>query len=121
MIKFIHSIGLSWSGIISALRTEPHMRFHLTSGIIVTTVALILGLHRYEWVALIIAMAIVIAAELLNTAIENVVDLVSPERHPLAKAAKDAAAGGVLVAAIAAAIIGLLVLGPHLVDLICKR
>jgi diacylglycerol kinase len=120
MTKFIQSIGLSWSGIILALRTEPHMRFHLTSGIIVTTVALILGLNRFEWIALIIAMAIVIAAELLNTAIENVVDLVSPERHPLAKAAKDTAAGGVLVAAIAAAVIGILVLGPHLVDIICK-
>lgn len=120
MLKFLKSLGLSWSGIILALRTEPHMRFHLTSAIIVTTTALLAGLNRYEWIALVLAMAIVIAAELLNTAIENVVDLVSPERHPLAKAAKDTAAGSVLVAAIAAAIIGLLVLGPHLLDVIRK-
>ncbi|MFC5651737.1 diacylglycerol kinase family protein [Paenibacillus solisilvae] len=118
MLKFIQSIGLSWSGIRLALRTEPHMRFHLISAIIVTTVSLLLGLNRLEWIVLILAMAMVIALELLNTAIENVVDLVSPERHPLAKAAKDTAAGAVLAAAIAAAIIGLLILGPHLMDVI---
>ncbi|BBH21275.1 hypothetical protein Back11_26200 [Paenibacillus baekrokdamisoli] len=115
MRKFVQSMGLAWSGISLALRTEAHMRIHLTAALIVTTTGLLLGLNRYEWTALVITMALVIGAELLNTAIENVVDLVSPERHPLAKAAKDTAAGGVLVTAMAAVIVGLLVFGPHLV------
>jgi diacylglycerol kinase (ATP) len=69
---------------------------------------------RLEWCAIVTAIGLVWAAEGLNTAIENVVDLVSPEYHPLAGRAKDIAAGAVLCAALLAAIIGALVFAPYL-------
>jgi diacylglycerol kinase len=114
MRRFIRSCGFAISGIVMALRTQRHMRIHLTCAVLVTTAGLCLRLSRMEWAALVIVMGMVIAAELLNTAVESVVDLVSPGIHPLAKAAKDTAAGAVLVTAIAAIITGLLVLGPPL-------
>lgn len=90
------------------------MRFHLGAAAAVMLLAALLQLRALEWALLIGACALVLAAELLNTAIEKAVDLAMPERHPLAGVAKDAAAGAVLVAAIGAALIGLLVLGPPL-------
>ncbi len=72
------------------------------------------GLARWEWVAVALSVGAVWGAELLNTAVEAVVDLVSPEYHPLAGRAKDVAAGAVLVVALAALVVGLLVFGPYL-------
>lgn len=82
------------------------MRFHVVAALIVIFMAWQLGLSSIEWAILLISIAGVITAELFNTAIESVVDKVSPELHPLAKAAKDAAAGAVLVQAIASLGIG---------------
>jgi diacylglycerol kinase len=73
-----------------------------------------LQLSSIEWAILLAMTALVWTAELLNTAIESVVDLASAERHPLAKAAKDTAAAGVLVAAVLAAVVGGLILAPRL-------
>jgi diacylglycerol kinase (ATP) len=74
----------------------------------------VLGLSRLEWCAVVLAVVAVWTAEALNTALEFLVDLASPELHPLAGKAKDAAAGAVLVTAAGAVVIGLLVFGPHL-------
>ena len=102
------------SGIVHVLRTQPNARLHAVFTLAVTTVGLWLELSRIEWAILVATMAVVWAAEFVNTAIEAAIDLVTEERRPLAKAAKDAAAGGVLMAAILAAIVGLLILGPPL-------
>lgn len=67
------------------------------------------GITRTEWIVIILCIGVVIAAELFNTAIEKLVDLVSPERHPIAGQVKDIAAGAVLVCAVAAAIIGIII------------
>jgi len=76
------------------------------------------GITRIEWCAVVAAIGLVVTAEGVNTAIEAVVDLASPEQHPLAGRAKDVAAGAVLLAAVTAAVIGLLVFGPRLLALI---
>ncbi|MBB6675307.1 diacylglycerol kinase family protein [Cohnella nanjingensis] len=102
------------NGIVYALRTEPHMRMHLAATAIVFALAGVLELPRGDWLWLLAVSGVVWIAELVNTAIERAVDLASPERSELAKAAKDAAAGAVLVSAALAAIVGLLVLGPPL-------
>jgi diacylglycerol kinase len=73
-----------------------------------------LGIARYEWAIILLAIALVWMAEFLNTALEAVVDLASPDDHPLAKAGKDVGAAAVLIAALGAALIGLLILGPPL-------
>ena len=90
------------------------MRFHLAAALVVAAVACWLRVDGQDWLWLIIAIGGGWAAELFNTAIERVVDLASPELHPLAKAAKDTASGAVLVAAVFSAIIGFIVLGPPL-------
>lgn len=99
-------------GIAYAVRTQPNMRIHLVVGAVVIAASLVLRLGRAAEIAIIGAIALVLAIELANTAIEALVDLLSPEIRPLARAAKDAAAGAVLVAAIGAAIVGALVFWP---------
>ncbi|OXM15618.1 diacylglycerol kinase family protein [Paenibacillus herberti] len=112
---FMRSLSLAWSGILHALRTERHMKVHLVAAVAMTALAATLDLSSLEWAALVFAMGLVFTAELVNTAIERAVDLASSgERHPLAKQAKDASAGAVLVCAVVAVIIGFIVLGPPL-------
>ncbi len=74
---------------------------------------IVLGITRTEWIMVVMCIGTVIAAELFNTAIEKLVDLVSPERHPVAGRVKDIAAGAVLICAVAAAIIGLIIFIPY--------
>jgi diacylglycerol kinase len=101
-------------GIAEAIRRERHMRFHVAASAAVIVVAVLLQLEATDWLWLLAAIAGVWMSELVNTAIERVVDLASPSAHPLAKDAKDIAAGAVLVASLFAAAVGFLVLGPPL-------
>ncbi len=117
MRRFARSVRLAWSGILYALRTERHMRIHIGMAAAALLLAALLGLGASEWAILILLCALVLSLETVNTAIEKAVDLSSPEVHPLAKAAKDVAAGAVLIAAIAAVVIGCLLFGPPLLRL----
>lgn len=90
------------------------MRFHGYAGIAVIAVAGWLGLAPLEWALVLFAIALVIVAELVNTAIERTVDLASPQRQEGARIAKDTAAGAVAIAALAAVAIGMLAIGPKL-------
>lgn len=110
----VQSFRHALEGIADALRSERHMRFHLAAAALAVALALWLNVALEQWLWLIAAIAAVWTAELLNTAIERAVDLTSPRIHPLAKAAKDAAAGAVLVASLFAAAVGCIVLGPPL-------
>ena len=92
-----------------AARTQPNMRAHLLIALLVLLASLLLRLDRYYVVELIIIIAVVLSLELLNTAVEAIVDLLTVTHHPLARTAKDASAGAVLIASIAAVIIGYLV------------
>ncbi|CAH1214082.1 Undecaprenol kinase [Paenibacillus plantiphilus] len=114
MARFLRSAGWALSGIGHALRTQRHMRFHVMMAVLVIAAGLWFRISGLEWVIVLLTAALVIAAELFNTAIESIVDLASPGQHPLAKAAKDIAAGAVLVLAFAAVVIGLIVFLPHM-------
>ena len=96
------------------MRTQQNVWIHSTIAIIVFILALWLRLPPRDWAILILTSGMVFSAEFVNTAIEAVVDLASPDRHPLAKIGKDVGAAAVLVAALAAILIGLLLLGPPL-------
>lgn len=118
MIQFIRSrlrsFSYAFSGWGLVLNNEPNSWIHAFVSVAVIAVALWLRLPARDWAVLFLAMALVWAAEFFNTAIENVVDLTSPAQHPLAKAAKDVSAAGVLLTALVAVLIGLLILGPPL-------
>jgi diacylglycerol kinase (ATP) len=106
--KFWSSFHYAFSGILYVVRTQPNMRVHLVVAALVLLATLVLRLDRIYIIAIVIMIAIVLALELMNTAIEAVVDLLTVAHHPLAKTAKDAAAGAVLVATIGAVIVGYL-------------
>ena len=110
----------AWQGIAYMLRTQVNAWIQIGIGAIVIAVGLALGLSGGEWCAVTLAMAAVWIVEALNTAIEAVVDLASPERHPLAGRAKDVAAGAVVVAIAAAAVVGLVIFGPRLWSLVSQ-
>lgn len=105
-------------GVIYALRTQINMRIHVAAALLVIIAGLILRISRLDWLFICVAMALVTVAELINTAVEAAVDLISPDIHPLAKAAKDTAAGAVLLAAVFAVIIGIFVFYRPLLALI---
>ncbi len=96
------------------LRTQHNAWIHACATVAVTLMGLWLGLSALEWAAIVLVIGLVWMAEFVNTALEAVVDLASPDLHPLAKVGKDVAAAAVLVGAITSVIVGLLVLGPHL-------
>jgi diacylglycerol kinase len=114
--RLTRTFGFAFRGLSVLLRTQVNARIHLALTVIVVGAGLFYGLSRGEWCAVVAAIGFVWTAEGLNTAIEAVVDLVSPEYHELAGRAKDLAAGAVLCAAIAAAIIGLLIFGPRICE-----
>ncbi len=119
-VSRVRSFGHAFEGVAYALRTQPNTRIHLGILGVIVIAGLVLGLGLTEWALIALAAGLVFVAELLNTGIETVVDLASPDLHPLAKAAKDVAAGAVLVSALTAVAVGLLVLGPPLWAMIAQ-
>jgi diacylglycerol kinase (ATP) len=105
---FWRSFHFAFEGILHAARTQRNMRLHLIAAALVLGAAFYLGLQRPYVIGIVITVAVVLAFELINTAVEALVDLISPAHHPLAKTAKDAAAGAVLIVAFAAAVVGYL-------------
>jgi len=113
-ISFKHALD----GVIYTISTQPNFTVHLFIAFLAVLLALIFGFSSYEWLILIFTIALVVIAEMVNTAIESVVDLVSQSYHLEAKKAKDVAAGMVLLTAFFAIIIGLHLYLPHLFSLI---
>lgn len=111
------SFSYAISGIIIALRSEKNMRFHFFFSIIVILVSYYFSITKTEWLFILVAICGMFALELVNTAIERVVDLVTAEYHPLAKQAKDLAAGAVFVYAILSVGIGMVIFLPYLLKL----
>ena len=99
----------AFAGLAAAWRTERNLRIHAIVAVAVVAAGAVLRLPPAAWAIVFLTIAVVVAAELLNAAVEAVVDLVSPEEHPLAKRAKDIAAAGVLVAAAGAVAVGICV------------
>lgn len=116
--KIINSFKYAIEGLVSSFKTERNMRIHIMAMIIVIALGIFMKLNKIEWCIITIAIVMVISAELFNTAIENVVDMVSPQKNPQAKLVKDIAAAAVLVLAIGAAVIGIIIFGPKIVTII---
>lgn len=108
----IHSFRYAFHGWGHVMRTQRNAWIHSAIAIAVFLVGLWLKIPPRDWAVIILTAALVFTAEFLNTSIEAVVDLASPDKHPLAKIGKDVGAAAVLVSALAAIIIGLLLLGP---------
>jgi len=104
----------AYQGIVSAVRTQRNMRLHVFAAIGVLVAGLILGVSELELAVLVLTIVVVFVVEMLNTAMEFVVDLVTTEYHPLAKLVKDVSAGAVLVSSVGAVLVGLLVLADDL-------
>ncbi|HUS62805.1 MAG TPA: diacylglycerol kinase family protein [Acidimicrobiales bacterium] len=109
---FRRSFGHALRGVGWMVRHEPNMRVHLIATTGVMAAAGLLRLPVTQWAALVFAITLVLLGEILNTAIEAVLDLVQPTQHPLVKVVKDVAAGAVLVAAVGSFVIALLVFVP---------
>lgn len=112
--RWIRSANFAIEGILHAAKTQRHVRYHFYSAAVVLILSYLLGITRTELVIVGLAAITVLLAELLNTSIETVVDLFSPEHCEEARIAKDVAAGAVLVTAVGAAIIGYVILSPPL-------
>lgn len=114
----IKSFGYAAKGIKAALKSEINMKIHLLIAVLVVICGIFFRISLNEWLICLLCFGIVMSAEIMNTAIETVVDLVSPDKNKLAGKAKDAAAGAVLVAAIFAAIAGFIIFVPKVIAFI---
>jgi len=116
ILSRIASFRYAFHGWWYVLQTQRNAWIHALATTLVVVVGLWLGLPLRDWATLVLVIALVWSAEFLNTAIEAVVDLASPAHHPLARVGKDVGAAAVLIAASAAALVGLLILGPPLLE-----
>lgn len=118
MLRFLKSRGRSFryafEGWWYVIRSQQNAWIHTLVSIIVVLLGIWLGLSTHDWAVIVLAIALVWSAEFFNTALEVIVDLASPDHNHLAKISKDVGAAAVLIAAGAAAVIGLLILGPPL-------
>jgi diacylglycerol kinase len=112
--SLLNRFGYALRGWVEAWRCQPNIRIQAAFVVGITALGLYLGLSMERWAIIVLTYGVVIASELLNSALEALTDLVSPTYHPLARRAKDIAAGAVLLTAVAALIVGLLILGPPL-------
>lgn len=110
----------AFSGLVYVLRTQKNAWIHSAATVIAIGLAIVLELPSIQIALIVLVIGLVWAAEIFNTSIEAVVDLISPNHHPLAKIAKDAGAGAVLATAIISVIVGFLLLGPPLIEIFRK-
>lgn len=115
MKKLLKSFKYAFEGIYTGIKIEQNMKIHIAIMIIVIIFGIMLKINITEWIICIILFGLVISMELMNTAIENTVDLITKERNQQAKIAKDVAAGAVLVSAIVSAIVGLIIFIPKII------
>ena len=115
MKKFLKSFVYSFKGLDYAFRTQLSFRVHCLATLLVVVLGLYTNLNAYEWLWITVAVAIVVILELINTSIEILVDLVSPQQDPKAGAIKDVASAAVLIGGLMALVIGLIILVPKFV------
>jgi undecaprenol kinase/diacylglycerol kinase (ATP) len=114
MRKFILGFKYAFNGIKYAVLTQLNFKFHMIAALLIVGAGIYYNLKATEWLWISVAIALVMAAELFNTALEVLVDLVSPNVHPKAGIVKDLASGAVLLIAILAAIIGVSIFLPYI-------
>lgn len=116
----ICGFGYAFVGIFDLVRTQRNAQVHVFVITVLVVVSVAWKVSATEWLILILTMTLVLSMEAMNTAVEAVVDLTSPEYHPLAKRAKDIAAGAVLITAIGAVFVALIIYGPRLLAFIAQ-
>lgn len=114
----LKSFKYAFEGLKELFKTQPNAKIHLIIGLLTIAAGIFWDLSSGEWAALILTIAMVIAAEAFNTALEYLTDLASPDFHPLAKKTKDIAAAGVLICAIGAIGVGIVIFGPRVIDFV---
>ena len=112
--SFLRSVAHAWSGLVYMFRTQRNARLHLVAALAAIALAIWLRIDSTRWAILLLTIGAVCAGETINTTVEALVDLLSPEWHERAKVAKDVSAGAVLLLAVTAIAVGLIVLGPPL-------
>ena len=115
--KFINSFSYPIKGLRYAYKNEQNLAVDVGIALLVVILGFIFRINKYEWAILVLTIGLVISCELINTAIEAVVDLVTEEYHPLAKVAKDTSAAAVLVFALVAIVVGLIIFLPKVIGL----
>ena len=113
----MRSFGFALDGLAYLVRTQRNFRIHVLLALAAVAAGIAFGLSAVEWAILILTIALVMMTEALNTGIELAVSLASPDRRPQAKAAKDIAAGAVLLAAVASVAVGIALFGPRVIAL----
>lgn len=116
--RFVKSLKHALDGLMALVKKEANFRIHLFMAFLVICLALLFKVEAQESCLLYICIGMVLCAEAFNTALEHLVDLASPEIHPLAKSAKDIAAAAVLLISIFAAVVGLIIFVPHFINVI---
>jgi diacylglycerol kinase len=114
---FLRSFSFAGQGVWYVVRTQRNMRVHLAAAVCAIAAGLVLGIDAADWACVIIAIGLVLATEAVNTVVEALTDLCTSEFHPLAKIAKDAAAGAVLITSLAAVGVAVAVFLPRLLTL----
>ncbi len=116
--KLINSFKYAFSGIATAFKSEKNMKIHFIMMMLVIIFGILLKISLNEWLVCIMLFCMVIGSEMINTAVENVVNLAMPTKNEVAKNAKDISAGAVLVFAIGSAIIGLIIFIPKIINVL---
>ena len=116
--RLSRSFKAAFEGIASTYKKEQNIKIHTFIAILVIVFGFFLKINYIEWLVCLVLIGFMLMAEFFNTAIEYVVDLASPDIHPLAKAAKDTASAGVLMMAIIAAVTGLVIFVPILIEFV---
>ncbi len=114
----VASLKFAITGIIDVLKSEANLKIHLLAATIAVSAGGYFSISTTEWCLVVLCIVVVLSAETFNTSIEHLTNLVSPDRHPLAKKTKDAAAGAVLWVAIGAFIVGLIIFLPKVLALV---
>lgn len=117
LVNRIKSFKWAFKGLFDLFRNHPNAQIHLLAVLVVSGAGIFLGLSAIEWCLVLLCMVLVIGMEAMNTALEYLTDLVSPDYHPLAAKAKDVAAGAVLICAIGAVGIAAIIFLPKILDL----
>lgn len=113
----LRSFSFAINGVILFFRNEHQARVHALIAAVVVVLGFVLELSYFEWIAIILSIGLVLVSEMLNTSIESICDFMHPEINPRIKTIKDLSAGGVLLAALTALVIGLVIFGPKVLDL----
>lgn len=118
MRLFLRKVGYALAGFRVAFAEEKHIRIHVTMALLVLVLGAIVSIQPFEWMVVLLLIGNIIALELVNSAIERTVDYAGTDIHPLAKKAKDMAAGAVLVLSIIAVVIGVIIFIPKIISML---